>query len=171
LLLLTESRRPARTAADGSIVLLGDQDRELWDPDLAAEGRAIVAACIRRGLPGPYQLQAAINAVHSEARSAADTDWAQILANYDHLLTLNPSPIVALNRAVAVAEVEGPAAGLAEVDGLDLDGYHLFHATRADLLIRLDRPDEAAAAYDRALAVVSNETERRFLADRRAALA
>ncbi|MET0884240.1 MAG: RNA polymerase sigma factor [Acidimicrobiales bacterium] len=171
LLLLTESRRPARTAADGSIVLLGDQDRELWDPDLAAEGQAIVAACIRRGLPGPYQLQAAINAVHSEARSAADTDWSQILANYDHLLTLNPSPIVALNRAVALAEVEGPAAGLVEVDGLDLDGYHLYHATRADLLVRLDRPEEAATAYDRALEVVTNETERRFLEGRRATLA
>jgi RNA polymerase sigma-70 factor (ECF subfamily) len=109
--------------------------------------------------------------VHSEARSATDTDWSQILANYDHLLTLNPSPVVALNRAVALAEVEGPAAGLVEVEGLDLDGYHLYHATRADLLVRLGRPEEAATAYDRALEVVTNETERRFLESRRATLA
>ena len=137
---------------------------------MAEEGRAIVAACIRRGLPGPYQVQAAIAAVHSDAPTAAETDWAQILANYDHLLALTPSPIVALNRAVALAEVSGPAAGLAAVDDLDLDGFHLFHATRADLLVRLDRPDEAAAAYDRALELVANDAERRFLQERRAGL-
>ena len=170
LMLLTASRRPARTATDGSLVLLTDQDRSLWDPAMATEGRAVVAACIRRGLPGPYQLQAAIAAVHSDAVSAADTDWVQILANYDHLLALSPSPVVALNRAVAMAEVSGPAAGLAEVDELDLDGFHLFHATRADLLVRLDRPAEAADAYDRALALVANDAERRFLEERRAGL-
>jgi len=170
LMLLTAARRPARTAPDGSLVLLTGQDRSLWDPDMAIEGRTIVAACIRRGLPGPYQLQAAIAAVHSEAVSAADTDWAQILANYDHLLALSPSPVVALNRAVALAEVSGPAAGLAAVDELALDGFHLFHATRADLLVRLDRPAEAADAYDRALALVANDAERRFLAERRAGL-
>jgi len=170
LMLLTAARRPARTAADGSLILLADQDRSLWDADMATEGRAIVAACIRRGLPGPYQLQAAIAAVHSDAASAADTDWSQILANYDHLLALSPSPVVALNRAVALAEVSGPAAGLAAVDELELDGFHLFHATRADLLVRLDRPAEAAEAYDRALALAANDAERRFLEERRAGL-
>ena len=171
LMLLTASRRPARTTPDGAIVLLADQDRARWDRAMAEEGRAIVAGCIRRGLPGPYQVQAAIAAVHSDAPTAAETDWAQILANYDHLLALTRSPIVTLNRAVALAEVEGPAAGLAAVDELDLDDFHLFHATRADLLVRLDRPGDAAAAYDRALELVSNDAERRFLAERRAGLA
>jgi len=171
LLLLTESRRAARTAADGSVVLLADQDRTLWDQELAAEGRAIVSACLRRGLPGPYQVQAAINAVHSEAASTADTEWGQILANYDLLLALVPTPIVALNRAVALAEVEGPATALEVVDALDLDRYHLFHATRADLLVRLDRPDEAVAAYTTAIDRATNATERRFLTRRRDALA
>jgi RNA polymerase sigma-70 factor, ECF subfamily len=170
LMLLTASRRPARTAADGSIVLLADQDRSLWDQALAAEGRAIVAACIHRDLPGRYQLQAAVQAVHSVAPSAQGTDWPRILANYDHLLRLAPSPVVALNRAVALAEVEGPAAGLAAIDDLELDAFHLFHATRADLLVRLDRPNDAADAYDRALALVGNDAERRFLTERRAAL-
>ena len=171
LLLLTESRRAARTAADGSVVLLADQDRTLWDQELAAEGRAIVSACLRRGLPGPYQVQAAINAVHSEAASTADTEWGQILANYDLLLALVPTPIVALNRAVALAEVEGPATALEVVDALDLDRYHLFHATRADLLVRLDRPGEAVAAYTTAIDRATNATERRFLTRRRDALA
>jgi RNA polymerase sigma-70 factor (ECF subfamily) len=170
LLLLTESRRAARTAADGSVVLLADQDRSLWDQELAAEGRAIVRACLRRDVPGPYQVQAAINAVHSEAQSTADTEWGQILSNYDLLLTLVPTPIVALNRAVAVAEVEGPAAALEVVDALDLDRYHLFHATRADLLVRLDRPTEAVEAYTTAIARATNATEQRFLARRREAL-
>ena len=171
LLLLTEARRPARTDAAGDLVLLADQDRSLWDHDLAAEGRAEVAACLRRGRPGPYQLQACIAAVHSEAPDAATTDWAQIVRIYDQLLALHPTPVVALNRAVAVAEVEGPAVALAEVDALaGLDRYHLLPATRADLLVRLDRPAEAAAAYDAALALATNPAERRFLAARRAAL-
>jgi RNA polymerase sigma-70 factor (ECF subfamily) len=125
---------------------------------------------VRRGFPGPYQLQATIAAVHSEAATAADTDWAQILQIYDHLSALQPTPVVALNRAVAVAEVHGPALALAAIDELDLDQYHLFHAARADLLVRLDRRDDAAAAYDRALELVANAEERRFLERRRAAL-
>ena len=170
LLLLTESRRPARTAADGSLVLLSDQDRSLWDRALIAEGQALVAASIRRNQPGPYQLQAAVNAVHSDAAAAADTDWGQILQLYDHLLAVTPTTVVALNRAVAVAEVHGPAMALAAVDTLDLDGYHLFHASRADLLRRLGRYQEAAAAYDAALTLVSNAAERRFLVQRRGKL-
>jgi RNA polymerase sigma-70 factor (ECF subfamily) len=170
LLLLTEARRPARTAADGSLVLLPDQDRSRWDRALIAEGQALVAACIRRNHPGPYQLQAAVNAVHSDAATAAETDWGQIVQLYDQLLTVAPTPVVALNRAVAVAEVEGPAAALADLDSLDLDGYHLFHAARADLLRRLDRPREAAAAYDAALGLVRNATEERFLVERRQSL-
>jgi RNA polymerase sigma-70 factor (ECF subfamily) len=171
LLLLTMSRRPARTNADGDVVLLADQDRSLWDDELAAEGRALVSACIRRGQPGPYQLQAAINAVHSDAPSVAATDWAQILQNYDVLLAIAPSPVVALNRAVAVAEVHGPAVALACLEDLDLDRYHLYHATRADFLVRLDRDADAAAAYDRAIELATNAAERRFLTERRAALA
>lgn len=173
LLLLTASRRPARTGDDGSVVLLADQDRTRWDRALASEGRAIVAACLRRGLPGPYQLQASIAAVHSEASSAAATDWAQILRIYDHLLTVVRTAVVALNRAVAVAEVDGPAAALAVVDALDLDldGYHLHHATRADLLVRLRRPDEAVAAYDRAIELATNTEELRFLSLRRGEVA
>jgi RNA polymerase sigma-70 factor (ECF subfamily) len=167
LLLLTEARRPARTGADGSLVLLADQDRARWDGGLIAEGHALVRACLRRNQPGPYQVQAAINAVHTDAATAAATDWRQILALYDQLLGLTPTPVVALNRAVAVAEVEGPAAALAGVDDLDLGSYHLFHATRADLLRRLDRPAEAAQAYDAALRLVTNAAERRFLEDRR----
>jgi len=170
LLLLTESRRAARTAPDGSMVLLGDQDRSRWDRALVAEGQALVRACIRRNRPGPYQLQAAINAVHSDAPTAADTDWGQILRLYDQLLALSPTPVVALNRAVAVAEIDGPAAALAAVDALDLDRYHLFHATRADLLRRLGRHRDAAAAYDAALALAGNAAERRFLEQRRRSL-
>jgi len=170
LLLLTESRRPARTAPDGSIVLLPDQDRALWDQELIAEGQELVRACLRRGRPGPYQLQAAINAVHGDAARAEDTDWGSILRLYDQLLAHAPTPVVALNRAVAVAEVHGPALALEVVDGLDLDAYHLFHATRADLLRRLGRVDEAADAYGAALDRVGNEAERRFLEERRQAL-
>jgi RNA polymerase sigma-70 factor (ECF subfamily) len=166
LLLLIASRRPARTAADGSLILLSDQDRTLWDPDLAAEGRAIAAACVRRGLPGPYQLQATIQAVHSEAATVADTDWPQLLHIYDQLLVWSPSPVVALNRAVVLAEVAGPAAGLLEVDALELDRYHLFHATRADLLMRLGRASEGRLAYERALELATNAAERRFLTGR-----
>ena len=126
----------------------------------------MVAACLRRNQPGPYQLQAAINAVHTDSASAAETDWAQILALYDQLLAQSPTPVVALNRAVALAEVRGPAAGLADIDLLDIEGYHLFHATRADLLRRLGRLGEAAEEYTVALSLVRNEAERRFLEDR-----
>ena len=134
LLLLTESRRPARTAPDGSIVLLPDQDRALWDRTLIEEGQALVRRCLRRNQPGPYQIQAAINAVHSDTATAADTDWKQVLALYDQLYAITPTAVVALNRAVAVAELEGPEAALAIVDALDIDGYHLFHSTRAEFL-------------------------------------
>ena len=166
LLLLTESRRPARTAPDGAMVLLPDQDRTLWNPALIAEGQAIVRACLRRNRPGPYQIQAAIAAVHSDAPTATDTDWAQILALYDQLTAVAPTEVVALNRAVAVAELHGPAAGLAEVDRLELPAYHLFHSTRADLLVRLGRTDEAAVEYELALELASNAAERAFLAGR-----
>jgi RNA polymerase sigma-70 factor, ECF subfamily len=170
LMVLVESRRPARTGPDGELVLLADQDRRLWDPALIAEGQALVRRCLRRGQPGPYQVQAAIQAVHSDAPSAADTDWAQILALYDQLLALAPSPVVALNRAVALAELEGPGAALELVDGLDLDGYHLFHAIRADLLRRLGRDAEAAAAYDAAIARAANPADRALLVSARARL-
>ena len=167
LLLLTEARRPARSTDDGSLVLLPDQDRSRWDRGLIAEGQALVAACIRRNQPGPYQIQAAINAVHSDAANAANTDWHQILTLYDQLMALSPTPVVALNRAVAVAELHGPELALATVDGLDLDTYYLFHATRADLLRRLGRRAEAVEAYDAALRLTANAAERRFLEDRR----
>jgi RNA polymerase sigma-70 factor, ECF subfamily len=171
LMLLIDARRPARTAPDGQLVLLADQDRGRWDRDRIAEGQAIVRRCLRRNQPGPYQLQAAVNAVHSDAPAAAATDWRQILALYDQLLALAPSPVVALNRAVAVAEVEGPEAALALVDGLDLDGWHLFHAIRADLLRRLGRDGEAALAYDAAIARAQNAAELAFLEGRRRTVA
>jgi RNA polymerase sigma-70 factor (ECF subfamily) len=169
LLLLTEARRPARTDAAGDVVLLADQDRSRWDHEMAGEGRALVHRCIRRGAPGPYQLQAAIAGVHSQARTAAETRWDQILQSYDLLAAMAPSPVVHLNRAVAVAEVHGPEAALAEVDRLAaaLERYHLFHATRGELLDRLGRPDEAAAAFGRAHDAAANDAERRFLARRR----
>jgi RNA polymerase sigma-70 factor (ECF subfamily) len=170
LLLLTEARRAARTAEDGSQVLLGDQDRSRWDRAVIAEGQALVAACLRRNSPGPYQLQAAINAVHSDASSADETDWSQILHNYDQLLALTPTPVIALNRAVALAEVEGPAAALVEVDALELDDYLPFHVTRGDLLRRLDRVEDARLAYDRAVALTTNGAECRFLEDQRDSL-
>jgi RNA polymerase sigma-70 factor (ECF subfamily) len=170
LMLLVESRWATRTTPDGDLVLLTDQDRGRWDRSLVAEGQAIVRRCLRRNQPGPYQIQAAINAVHSDAPAAAATDWRQILQLYDQLMTLAPSPVVALNRAVAVAEVEGPDAALALVDGLQLGGYHLFHAIRADLLRRLGRPTEAALAYEAAIARTQNATERDFLQRRREAL-
>ena len=169
LLLLTESRRAARTDADGRLVLLPDQDRSRWDRALITEGQTLVRACLRRNRPGPYQIQAAINAVHSDG-PAADTDWAQILALYDQLLAVSPTPVVALNRAVALAEVKGPQAALAEIDRLDLDGYHLFHAARADLLTRLGRQPDAAVAYRRARDLTDNAAEQAFLAERAAAL-
>jgi RNA polymerase sigma-70 factor (ECF subfamily) len=170
LMLLIESRRPARTDRAGGLVLLADQDRGRWDRGLIAEGQGIVRRCLRRGRPGPYQIQAAINAVHSDARDAADTDWRQILQLYDQLLAFAPSPVVALHRAVAVAEVRGPRVALALLDGLDLDGYHLLHAVRADLLRRLGRTTEAARAYGEAIARTGNAAERNFLRRRRDAL-
>jgi RNA polymerase sigma-70 factor (ECF subfamily) len=163
LMLLLESRRASRTSASGELVPLPDQDRRRWDLALIAEGQGIVRQCLRRNRPGPYQIQAAINAVHSDAPVANATDWRQILQLYDQLVSLAPSPVVALNRAVAVAEVEGPDAALGLLDGLDLEGYRLFHAIRADLLRRLGRNAEAARAYAAAIARADNATERRFL--------
>ncbi len=166
LMLLVHSRRAARTSAARQVVPLPDQNRELWDDDLIAEGQTLVRRCLRRDEPGPYQLQAAINAVHSDARPAADTDWSQILALYDQLMILTPTAIVALNRAVAVAEVDGPAAALELVDGLPLDQYYLYHAVRADLLRRLGRRHDATTAYRAAIDRADNATEIRFLASR-----
>jgi RNA polymerase sigma-70 factor (ECF subfamily) len=170
LLLLAEARRAARTAPDGSVVVLADQDRSRWDPALIAEGHALVRRCLRRNTPGPYQIQAAINAVHTDAATAADTDWRQIVQLYDQLQAIAPSPIVRLNRAVAVAELDGPAVALAQIDALDLDSYHLFHSTRADLLGRLARYDEARAAYGCAIERTSNAAEQALLERKRAAL-
>lgn len=170
LMLLIESRRPARATPDGDLILLSDQDRSRWDRDLIAEGQTLVRRCLRRDRPGPYQIQAAINAVHSDAPTAAATDWGQILQLYDQLAALAPSPVVALNRAVAVAEVEGPEQALALVDALDLDGYHAFHAVRADLLRRLGRHTEAVRAYEAAIALTGSAPERAYLERARAAL-
>ncbi len=163
LMLLISSRRATRTTRGGDIVLLADQDRGRWDRALIAEGQAIVRRCLQRDQPGPYQIQAAINAVHSDAPTAAATDWRQILRLYDQLASLAPGPVVALNRAVAVAEVEGPEAALTLVDGLDLGDYYLYHAIRADLLRRLGRHREAALAYEAAIARAGNAAERDFL--------
>jgi RNA polymerase sigma-70 factor (ECF subfamily) len=165
LMLLIESRRAARVGPGGGLVLLADQDRAQWDRDLIAAGQAIVRQCLRRGQPGPYQIQAAINAVHADAACADSTDWAQILQLYDQLLTVSPGPVVALNRAVAVAEVDRPNKALALVDELagSLDGYYLFHAIRADLLRRMGRKAEAANAYESAIARTANNAERDFL--------
>ncbi|RZU19681.1 RNA polymerase ECF family sigma subunit [Kribbella rubisoli] len=166
LMLLQHSRRPARVGPDGALIRLREQDRTLWDRELIDEGQALVRRCLRRDHPGPYQLQAAINAVHADATTAEATDWRQIVQLYDHLLTLEPSPVVALNRAVAVAEVDGPAAALTLVDALDLDTYYLFHAIRADLLTQLDRASEAQTAYRRALELTPNQAEQNFLRTR-----
>ncbi|GAB3228172.1 RNA polymerase sigma factor [Glycomyces halotolerans] len=170
LMLLVDARREARTGADGELILLADQDRSRWDRARIAEGQAMVRACLRRDMPGPYQIQAAVNAVHSDAASVAETDWRQIVELYDQLMAFTPTPIVALHRAVAVAEVDGPRAALEDVDRLDLDGHHLFHAVRADLLRRSDRPDEAAEAYREALARTDNSAERSLLKQRLAEL-
>jgi RNA polymerase sigma-70 factor, ECF subfamily len=170
LMLLVESRRTTRTTSDGELVRLADQDRGRWDRGLIAEGQAIVRRCLRRNQPGPYQLQAAINAVHTDAPTAAATDWGQILQLYDLLLAQAPSRVVALNRAVALAEVDGPAAALAVVDGLDLGAYHLFHAIRAELLRRLGRNAEAVLAYAAAIARTENAAEGDFLQRQRQAL-
>ena len=169
LVLLVEARRNARTSADGSLVLLSEQDRSLWDRNQIARGYAVIGACLRRNQPGPYQIQAAINAVHTSSATAAETDWTQILQLYDQLLVQVPTPIVALNRAVALAEVHGAAAGLGAIDLLDLRDlrdYHLLHATRADLLSRLGRQSEAAEEYRLALSLVKNDAERRFMTTR-----
>jgi RNA polymerase sigma-70 factor, ECF subfamily len=163
LLLLTESRRASRTRPDGSLVLLGEQDRTRWDRALIEEGQAIVRQCVRRNQPGPYQLQAAINAVHADAATLEQTDWSQIVVLYDQLLSVTPTPVVALNRAIAIGEVQGAAAALALVEELDLDNYHAFHATRADLLRRLGRNSEAAAAYEQAAAMAPTDAEQDFL--------
>ncbi|HMI68863.1 MAG TPA: DUF6596 domain-containing protein, partial [Solirubrobacteraceae bacterium] len=170
LMLLIESRRATRTTQEGELVLLADQDRERWDRELIAEGQALVRRCLRRDQPGPYQVQAAINAVHSDAPTASLTDWWEIVQLYDQLMAIAPSPVVALNRAVAVAEVDGPAAALALVDALDLGGFHLFHAIRADLLRRLGRRAEATSAYETAIELAENAAERAFLQRRREAL-
>jgi RNA polymerase sigma-70 factor (ECF subfamily) len=170
LLLLIDSRRAARTAADGRLVLLSRQDRALWDRRLIAEGQALLQDCLRRGKPGPYQIQAAINAVHADAPTATDTNWSQIVRLYDQLLAITPSAVVALHRAVALAEVEGPEPALAAVERLDLPGYHLLHAVRADLLRRLGRNTEASEAYEAAIGCCENATEREFLERSRAEL-
>jgi RNA polymerase sigma-70 factor (ECF subfamily) len=166
LMLLTESRRLARTAPGGGLVLLAGQDRSRWDQALITEGQQIVRRCLHRNQPGPYQIQAAINAVHSDAPAAADTDWKQILALYDQLLAFAPTEVVRLNRAVAVAEVAGPGPALALVDQLGLDGFYLYHAIRADLLRRLGRDADATFAYQAAINLTQNAAERDFLAAR-----
>jgi RNA polymerase sigma-70 factor, ECF subfamily len=163
LLLLTESRRASRKRPDGSLVLLGEQDRSRWDRALIEEGQAIVRQCLRRNQPGPYQLQAAIHAVHADASRFRETDWSQIVVLYDRLLAVAPTAVVALNRAIAIGEVEGPAVALALVDELDLENYYAFHATRGDLLQRLGREREAGAAYERAAALAPTDAEREFL--------
>jgi RNA polymerase sigma-70 factor (ECF subfamily) len=163
LMLLIDSRRAARLSASGELVRLADQDRSRWNRDLIAEGQMLVRQCLRRNQPGAYQIQAAINAVHSDATTAAATDWRQIVSLYDQLLTIAPSEVVKLHRTVAVAEVDGPERALALLEGLSLPDYYLFHAVRADLLRRLGRKAEATDAYERAIARCENAVERRFL--------
>jgi len=169
LMVLTEARREARVR-DGQLVPLDEQDRAGWDRALISEGHDLVRACLATNRPGRYQILAAINAVHTDAPAASDTDWSQVVALYDQLSRLDPSPIVALNRAVAVAELDGPDVGLALVDRLPLDGYHAWHATRADLLRRLGRSDEAKEAYDAAIAATLNSAERAYLGRKRGEL-
>ena len=169
LMLLIAARRPAR-AADGELVQLRDQDRELWDRALIDEGHDLVRACLRRNHPGPYQIQAAINAVHTDAGTAADTDWRQVVQLYEQLMQIAPSPVVAMNRAIAIAELDGPDVGLTALAGLPLEHYQPYHSTRADLLRRAGRTAEAADEYDKALVLTTNETERRFLERRLAEL-
>lgn len=163
LMLLIEARRDARTDLDGCLVRLADQDRSRWNADLVTEGRAITRACLRRNRPGGYQILAAINAVHTDPV----TDWTQILALYDQLAHFDTGPVVALHRAVALAEVEGPAAALPVVEDLNLENYYLFHAIRGDLLARLGRPAEAGQAFDAAAQLTRNQSERTFLLARR----
>ena len=171
LMLLVEARRATRTTPDGDLVSLAEQDRARWDRALIREGQALVRECLRIGRPGPYQIQAAINAVHCDAATAAATDWWQILQLYNQLMALAPSPVVALNRAVAVAEVEGPDAALSLLGELDLGHYHLVHAVRADLLGRAGRNAESAAAYETAIAATQNVAEREYLRRKQQALA
>lgn len=171
LMLMTEARRPSRISADGELVSLSDQDRGGWNTELIGEGHTIVRELIAAGeAPGPYQLQAAINAVHTYARDIRDTDWSQLSTLYDQLYALNPSPVVALNRAIVTAELDGPAVALAELDRLEMRDYHAWHAARADLLRRLGRSDAARAAYDAAISTAANPAEVRFLTRRRASL-
>jgi RNA polymerase sigma-70 factor, ECF subfamily len=170
LMLLVDSRRTARTTTEGELASLREQNRSLWDHDLIEEGQGLVKRCLRRNQPGPYQLQAAINAVHSDAPTAAETDWAQILALYDQLLTFTPTAVVALNRAVAVAEVRGAPKALELIDALALDEYYLYHAIRADLLRRIGKPADATAAYYAAIDRTDNATQIRFLRSRIAAM-
>ena len=170
LMLLIEARRSARVSAHGELVTLDQQDRGAWDRTLIGEGHALVRERLRSGEPpGRYQVLAAINAVHTDAGDARDTEWSQVLALYDQLVRLDPSPVVALNRAIAVAELDGPHVALSQVDALaeTLDGYHPFHATRADLLRRLGRSAEARTAYDRAIALAGNTAESAYLIRRR----
>jgi len=159
LMLLTEARRPARTDASGALVVLADQDRSAWDAELLGEGHALVRRCLRRGAPGPYQLQAAINAVHTDAADAAHTDWAQVVGLYDHLLRFAPTDVVRLNRAVAVAEVDGPGPALRLLDDLQLERYPALHAVRAELLGRLGQWREAAAEWESAATLSENVPE------------
>ncbi|MBT8160825.1 MULTISPECIES: RNA polymerase sigma factor [Arthrobacter] len=170
LMLLLDARRRARTGPDGGLVLLADQDRSLWNSELIAEGQSLVRQCLKRNMPGPYQIQAAINAVHGDAATLEETDWRQVLALYEQLLAVEPTPVVALNRAIALAEVDGPAAGLAAVERLELGSYYLFHAVKAELLRRLGRTKEAAAAYLEARERTDNDAERSFLEARAKAL-
>ena len=170
LMLLTEARRTARVSASGELVTLGEQDRGAWDAELIAEGHRLVRERLAAGLaPGRYQVLAAISAVHTYARDVRDTDWSQVVALYDQLTRLDPSPVVALNRAIAVAELDGPEVALAEVDRLGprLAGYHAYHATRADLLRRLGRGEQARAAYDQAIELAGNTAETVYLIRRR----
>lgn len=172
LMLLSDARRAARTDQHGELVRLADQDRQLWDGAQIDEGHALVRACLRRNRPGPFQIQAAIAAVHADAATAATTDWDQIVALYDQLFTIRPNDVVAVNRAVAVAEAYGVAAGLAEIDAIDaarVTDFQPYHATRADLLARNGRLSEAADAYERAIALTPNRTERAFLERQRTA--
>ena len=160
LMLLTDARRPGRVSRDGALVPLAEQDRSLWDGERIAEGHDIVRACLRRNRPGPYQIQAAIAAVHTDAEIASETDWGQVVQLYDQLLVFTPTPVVRLNRAIAIAETGAPEAALELVEELALSDYYLFHATRGEMLDRLGRRDEARAAFEKAASLTSNEAER-----------
>jgi RNA polymerase sigma-70 factor, ECF subfamily len=170
LMLLEQARCQARSTPDGKLVPLPEQDRSRWDRGLIREGHELVRRCLRQNQPGPYQIQAAMNAVHSDAPTAAHTDWAQIVALYDQLLAISPTPIVALNRAVALAEIDGPHAALELVDELPLEQYYLFHAIRANLLRRLGQADRAEAAYRAAIERTDNAAELAFMREQIAAI-